>query len=209
MDTFDVIATERVRLADELDQLHPPEWDAPSLCAGWTNHVVVAHLNVPWSIGRTTLLAGLLRARGNIAKTIDRASLDLAAELDPAACVARYREHATDRFTPPTLGAEAPLTDCVLHGADILQPLGRSVDVSPEALRTILAFLVSPAAKRAFRSVGIDGLAFQATDLDETFGSGAQLVRGPALALAAAMLGRRPFFEELEGDGVAVLADRL
>ena len=209
MDTYDLTAAERVRLANEMDTFEPADWDAASLCDGWSNHVLLAHLNLPWGMGVPTIAVNLLKARGNLAKMMDRSSRDLAARLDPAACLALYREHAADRYSPPTLGPEAQLTDTIVHGLDLLTPVGRSVDQDPEALRQILAFLLSPAAKRGFRSIGVDGLAFAATDLDETFGTGAALVRGPATAIAGGMLGRRVFLDQLEGDGVAVLAARL
>ena len=209
MDTYDLTTAERVRLADEMDTFEPADWAAASLCEGWSNHVLLAHLNLPWGVGTPTIALNLLKSGGNLGKMMDRSSRELAARLDPAACLALYREHAADRFSPPTLGPEAQLTDTVVHGLDLLTPLGRSVDPEPEAVRQVLAFLISPKAKRAFRSISIDGLAFAATDLDETFGTGAALVRGPATALAAAMLGRTVFLDRLEGDGVAVLAARL
>ncbi|WP_414654919.1 maleylpyruvate isomerase N-terminal domain-containing protein [Iamia sp.] len=61
MDLFALLAAERRRLADELEGLTAAEWEQASLCAGWTNHTVVAHLTLPWSISSPQFLLGLVR----------------------------------------------------------------------------------------------------------------------------------------------------
>ena len=113
------------------------------------------------------------------------------------------------RFTPPGSGPEAPLTDVIVHGADMLAPSGRSVDVDPVALATSLEFLAGGRAKGFVPKGRIDGLAFEATDLDARVGTGRTVVRGPALALCSAMCGRAAVLDRLSGDGVPVLAARI
>lgn len=117
---------------------------------------------MPWAANKLTLLVGLVMARGNLDKAMDRASRDLANRMSPATCVATLRDHADDRFVPPLMPIEAPLTDLALHGADILRPLGRSVAVAPAGLRVILGCLTSASAKRGFRAVSLDKLALRA-----------------------------------------------
>ena len=119
MDLFPMIAAERMRLADGLDALGPPEWEAPSLCAGWTVHVVGAHLNAPFEVSAPAVLFQMARAR-SLDGGFDRVARRLAERLDPAACIAGLRDHADSRFTPPGSGPEAPLTDVIVHGADML-----------------------------------------------------------------------------------------
>ena len=206
MDTFALIATERRRLADELDGLGDADWAAASRCAGWTNATVAAHLTLPWEGKRLDLVVGLLRARGNIDKAMDRASRDLADRLPPAEAVASLRAHADDRFVPPTMPPEAPLTDVIVHGADILRPLGRSVDVAPEALAASLSFLVGAKARRGFGARSVDGLRLVATDVDWHHGTpGDPEVTGPALALAGILVGRDDHRPDLAGPAL----DRL
>lgn len=60
VDLFAVLASERQHLADELEQLTPTQWGQPSLCEGWSNHVVAAHLNLPWSVRPPVFVFGLL-----------------------------------------------------------------------------------------------------------------------------------------------------
>lgn len=213
-DTFALIATERRRLADELDQLTAADWGAASRCEGWTAHDVAAHLTLPWEARKLDLVLALVKARGNLGSTIDRASRQLAGRLDPAACVASLRAHAEDRTVAPTMPPEAPLTDVVVHGADLLGPLGRSVEPAPEALVRILEFLVGPVAKRAFRSASLDGLVLDATDVGWRYPAGAAdddgaRVSGPALAVAGLLVGRRSSAPDLTGAGVAVLLGRI
>lgn len=106
------------------------------------------------------------------------------------------------------LRARGAVTDVVVHGADILQPLGRAVTHDPDALRTVLAFVTSPKARRSFGAASIDGLVLNATDVDERVGSGDAVASGSALALSGAVLGRSPHAAELSGDGARLLAAR-
>ncbi|QXC61092.1 maleylpyruvate isomerase family mycothiol-dependent enzyme [Aquihabitans sp. G128] len=214
-DTFALIATERRRLCNELDQLSEADWAAASLCEGWTAHTVAAHLTLSWAGSKLGLVANLVRARGDLGATIDRSSRQLAEQRTPAECVADLRAHAEDRTVPPTMPPEAPLTDVLVHGADLLRPLGRSVAVGPEALATALDFLVGPKAARGFRSASLDGLRLQATDVawrwsaPDVGDDGGALVSGPALAVAGLLVGRRAYVPDLTGPGVALLVGRL
>ena len=208
VDVFPLIAAERIRLADTLDGLSADDWAAPSLCTGWSVHVVAAHLNAPWEATFPTVLVEVAKAR-SLAGGFDRLARRLADTLDPAACVASLRDHAGSRFTPPGFGPEAPLSDVIVHGADMLQPLGRSVAIDPVALATSLEFLARGPSKGFVPKGRIDGLAFEASDLDVRCGPGNTVVRGPALALCATLCGRRAFLDQLSGDGLAVLSSRL
>ena len=208
LDVFPLVAAERIRLADRLDTLGPGDWEAPSLCRGWTVHVVAAHLNSGWEASLSTVLVESVRAR-SLDRGLDRLARRLATSLDPAACVAGLRDHAEARFTPPGSGPEAPLTDVIVHGADMLFPSGRSVDVDPVALATSLGFVTGGRAKGFVPKGRIDGLVFEATDLDFRAGPGRSVVRGPGLALCGALCGRRAFLDQLSGEGLEVLDSRL
>jgi len=208
VDVYPLIATERLRLADALGDLRPDTWETPSLCPGWSVHVVAAHLNAPWSVSVPWVLWTVIRS-GGFDKGFDRVARNLAVKLDPAACVAGLRDNAGSRFTPPGSGPEAPLTDVIVHGADMLHPLGRSVAVEPAALGTSLTWLVRGRAKGFLPSGRVDGLAFEATDIGIRCGPGPAVVRGPASAICATLTGRRAMIDQLSGDGVELLASRL
>jgi len=208
VDVFPLIAAERLRLADALAELDGPAWATPSLCAGWDVHVVAAHLNAPWEASAVTVVLEVARAR-SLTGGFDRVARKVADRLDPAACVAGLRTHAGSTFTPPGSGPEAPLTDVLVHGADMLVPLGRSVAADPVALVTALEFVAGGRAKGFVPKGRTDGLAFEASDLDVRVGRGRSVVRGPALALCTALCGRTALLDRLAGEGVPVLAARL
>ena len=209
MDPFSLIAAERRRLADELDGLATAAWEQPSLCGRWTNHEVIAHLNVPFEIGTPTFLLALAKARGNFDVANHRLAADLARRLDPAACVAGLRARAKDRFTPPGYGPEAPLTDVIVHGEDILRPLGRSVAVAEPALAAVLHFMTSRKATRGFGVISVDDVHFEPTDVDVSIGHGGQIVTGPALSMVCVLVGRPVFLDDLSGPGADLLRSRL
>ena len=207
MDTFDLIATERLRLADALDQLSPADWDSPSLCEGWTVHQVAAHLNAPWSVSIPSMALSVVRAR-SLDGGLDRVARQLAGSLDPQACIAGLRDHAGSHFTPPGAGPEAPLTDVLVHGGDMLRPLGRSVVPTPEARTTTLRWLAGGRARGFVPRGRVAGLVLEATDVECVAGPGPAAVRGPALALSAALCGRAAWLGDLSGDGLGPLTSR-
>ena len=206
-DTFALIGAERLRLADALDGLGPDEWESPSRCSGWSVHVVAAHLNAPWFASLPTVMLAVARAR-SIAGGFDRVARQLAEQHPPAACVAGLRSNADSRFTPPGFGPQAPLTDVIVHGSDILVPLGRSVTVAPDALAASLDWLARGRAKGFVAKGRVDGLTFEATDLDRRFGSGTSVVSGPAAVLCDVLCGRTDRVDQITGGGAAVLLAR-
>ena len=154
------------------------------------------------------VLVDVVKAR-SLAGGFDRLAHRIADSLDPAACVAGLRDNAGSRFTPPGAGPEAPLTDVIVHGGDMLQPSGRSVDVDPVALAASLEFLARGRTKAFVPRGRVDGLAFEASDLEFRGGPGRAVVRGPALALCATLCGRRAYLDQLSGEGLDLLVSRL
>jgi hypothetical protein len=98
----------------------------------------------------------------------------------------------------------------VVHTLDMRVPLGAGTgDIAPEALDTILAFLMTPKATRGFLPKGrTAGLSFRSTDTAWSGGDGPE-VRGPAAGLTLALTGRTAGLDGLEGEGVPELARRL
>ena len=208
-DAFDLIAAERRRTADFVASLDEAQGATPSLCSRWTVREVAAHLVMPFRLSRPQLLLRMARYGGNF----HRLSEDFAREAgrEPLDSLADdLRANAASRFTPPTLGPEAPLTDVVVHTLDMRVPLGAGTGgIAPEALDTVVAFLLTPKAGRGFVPKGrTAGLSFRSTDTSSSGGEGPE-VRGPAASLALAVTGRLAGFEDLEGDGVAELRRRV
>ena len=208
-DVFRLIAAERRATADLLDTLEEGQWATPSLCTEWTVQDVAAHLVMPFRLSTPALVVRMLRHRGSFDR-VSEAFVREARDEDPASIVATLRANAEHRFTPPTLGPEAPLTDIVVHTLDMRLPLGAGPDPGrPQAVDVVLGFLVTPAATRGFVPRGrTAGLSFASSDTGWRHGQGPP-VQGPGSSLALAITGRRAGLEDLEGDGVAELARRI
>jgi uncharacterized protein (TIGR03083 family) len=208
-DTFGLIAAERRTTAGFLETLDEAQWATPSLCTRWTVREVVAHLVMPFRLSTPGLLLRMVRHRGSF----DRVSEDFARETGqehPDSLIATLRTNADHRFTPPTLGPEAPLTDIVVHSLDIRVPLGAGAEgMQPEAFDTVLRFLVTPQAERGFvPKRRTAGLSFESSDTPWRHGSG-PVVHGPASSLALAITGRPAGIAQLQGDGVDELRRRI
>jgi uncharacterized protein (TIGR03083 family) len=146
----------------------------------------------------------VLKAKGNFHAANQAVAAQTAREYGDR-LPAVLREHADGRFTPPGSGPLAPLTDIIVHGQDIRRPLAITREFDPERIRTVLDFLVSPAATRGFTKSSLQQFTWTATDLGWTGGSG-PTVSGPAEAILLTLTGRRVARPELSGEGVDSLA---
>lgn len=96
------------------------------------------------------------------------------------------------------------LADLIVHRQDIRRPLGRQRTIEPARL---LHARQKPNRFAHPRRI-TKGLKLTATDLDWTVGAGPE-VRGCGEALALAIVRRKVVLDELNGDGVAILAQRI
>jgi uncharacterized protein (TIGR03083 family) len=205
VDHWGAIASERRALADQLDSLSPEQWGTQSLCDAWTVRDVAAHLILPHKTSIPAFLVTLVAAggsfrRANVAMTAKEA------KRPPTDLVADIRRYADSRTKPPGFGSEAPLTEVLVHGQDIRIPLGLEDTSATGTWANSLDFLVMPKARRGFVSRSLQGFRFVASDIDWEYGRGEE-VRGPAVALALAMMGRRARGDELTGAGASKLVD--
>jgi uncharacterized protein (TIGR03083 family) len=207
VDTFAEIADERRSLADRLSGLTDEQQATQSLCSEWSVRDVVAHLVVPLEVSTPKFVLAMLACRGNF----DRANVRLAREqarrpFDELTEVLRRK--ADSRFTPPGSGPEAPLTDLLVHGLDIRWPLRLPRAIPEERLHKSLTFLTVAPAGAVVAKGTLDGLRFEAKDIDWTHGSG-PAVSGDAEAILLAIAGRTAALDHLSGEGVSTLRGRL
>jgi uncharacterized protein (TIGR03083 family) len=186
------------------------EWSRPSLCDGWSNHDVLAHLVVGYSAKATTVTAEMLRHGGSFDCANAALARSLAATrsagdlLDDFMWLTR-RPRGLGRYFPPRL----LLGDHITHELDMLFALGRGPAIPASALVAVLNTQVSVPNPfvPAFRNSR--GLRLTATDTGWTHGERGPLVRGRAADLVS-VLGNRPtMLDRLDGDGVDVLASRV
>jgi len=110
------------------------------------------------------------------------------AELPTAQLVADLRSDVLHHWTPPEGGYHGALNHAVIHGLDVTVPLGETHFVPDDTIRVVLDDLTEGGAHEHF-GIDIEGLLFEASDLDWSYGSG-QPLRGAAEDLALVMCGR-------------------
>jgi uncharacterized protein (TIGR03083 family) len=185
------------------------EWSQPSLCDGWSNHDVLAHLLVGYRARGAAVAAVMLRHGGSFDRANTALARALAVTTDPAQLLDEF-EALTQR--PRGLARYFPLLllgDHITHELDILFALGRVPAIPAEALVAVLNTQVSVPNPfvPAFRISR--GLRLIATDVGWSHGGRGPIVRGRAADLVS-VLGNRPaMLTRLGGDGVDVLASRV
>lgn len=201
------ITSERLRLADVLDELAPEEWRTPSLCTAWTVKDVVAHMTLTSRLTRPAAIRGMLAARFDINRFIADAARARAAQYSPAELVAQFRESAASMRRPIGTKPMDPLVDVLGHGQDITRPLHRTLAMRPEHVVPALEFALSTRFYGATRRLA--GLRLVATDADWSSDGDGRELRGPAGDLLLVATGRPAGLAALEGPGVEELTPRL
>lgn len=198
----------RLEIADLLDTLGPEQWEAPTLCAGWTVRHLAAHLLQPMLVGFGRFFLVALRHRGDTAATVDHVARTIARR-EPSELIALLRSHAIDRVNPPRVGPMGPFAETCIHLRDIARPLGLPADARQEDWLDLLRYLTAPdPAPNLVRPELIAGLTLLATDLRWQHGSGPR-VAGSLEALTMAVTGRAAAVADLDGPGVDILRARL
>lgn len=207
-DTFALIAQQRREVATALDTLSDDEWNAPSLCEGWRVRELVAHLTMPFRVGKPHFLLSVIAEGGSIAKVMDKYARQHAGE-PPAQLIAYVRDNAESRVVPPTSSPVASLTEIVIHGFDMSIPTHRHVEVPEDVSRPVLDYLVSSRVGFVHTKRGLASeVRLVSTDSTWSWGSGPQ-VSGSNFGLMM-MLARRPVgFEYVSGEGVDLVRWRL
>ena len=190
---------EREQFAELLAGLTDDQWDAPSLCSGWSVREVAAHTVAYLNQSLPALVANMIRNRGDVDRLNTRMLPGFAAST-PAEIVELMRRDAVPSGAAGLYGGRVALIECVIHQQDIRRPLGFDRVVPEEVLRVALSYArISPVIDGARRT---RGLRLAATDVDWSAGRGPE-VRGPGEALLLAMTGRTDAVrDELSGAGV-------
>jgi uncharacterized protein (TIGR03083 family) len=202
---------QRLRVVELLETLEEEDWGRATLCDGWTVRDVAAHLTLQ-QLGVPqvpSVVAAIVRARGSL----DRATHDLAcrraATTPTATLVAEIRATIGSRKHNLGVTALEMLIDILVHGQDIAIPLGRRLEMAPDAAAEAATRIWTmkwpppiPATRR------LRGYRFVASDVDWAIGEGPE-VRGPIEAILLVLTGRLVALPRLHGDGAADLAERL
>ncbi|AXH96145.1 maleylpyruvate isomerase mycothiol-dependent enzyme family protein [Ornithinimicrobium avium] len=198
----------RLLFADSADALGEAHAGDPTLCEGWDVRTLTGHLLQPIRVPSWRFLLTAARVR-----SMARACDVIAARLSdrPLAAVAgELRRRAGERSRPWYIGAAGPFADSCIHLRDLTQPRGMDVTVPVERREAVVDVVTSPRGQESFLPARgfLDGVSWAATDADRVWGEG-PVVAGTTEALAMTMTGRTAYLDQLGGDGVHVVRERL
>jgi uncharacterized protein (TIGR03083 family) len=209
-DELQLRTTENRRVIAQLfAQLDDDQLATPSLCAGWTCRDVLGHLVMSLELSFVRFLLEVARDRGRAGVTSARLARAYGARPVPD-LVRRLDERSEVALSPPGVGAHGPFADSCIHLRDVAIPLGLATTPPVQDWTRVLDFLTTPRARAAgFLPRGrLEGLRLEASDAPWSSGSGA-LVTGPSEALALSLTGRPALLDDLTGDGVPLLRQRV
>ena len=206
-ESWQVVAAQRLAIAELLAGLSDADWEQPSLCAGWRVRDVAAHVTlIPIPPSPGSLLVDFAKARGNYAHFNTVATRRRAART-PTQLVQDLRTTAESRSVPRPASPANVMWDILVHAQDIAIPLGIDFATPPDAgaaAATRIWELRWPFSFRAKRRLGSCRLT--ATDVAWTIGTGAEIT-GPISAILLLLTGRTDAATPLlTGDGVRSLA---
>ena len=98
--------------------------------------------------------------------------------------------------------------DHLIHNQDMRRPTGIARTIPEDRLRRALDLVRSEGNPMFNPKKNVAGLRLHATDIDWSGGDG-PLVEGTGEVLVLAAAGRKAVLDELQGDGVAQLRERL
>ncbi len=195
-----------------LHELDDASFDAPSLCDDWAVRDVLGHM----SVGHTTPLPEMVVRIGRYGFNVTKASFTesrrFAERKSPeelrqfwdTVMVGRHPRKGISKMIP----ANAGFLDHLVHHQDIRRPLGARREIPEERLVRALDLATSIGNPMFNPRKTVAGLQLEATDVPWSAGSGPSVSgQGEAIVMAAA--GRKAALDDLRGDGVAVLRDRL
>src|SRR5437667_3329277 len=103
-----LVTSTYLALADLLDTIPAPLWDAPSLCEGWRVREVVAHVTMPARYSEDAFLAELRQDEFDFTRLSNRiAARD--ADLATAMLLTNLRDATLHQWTPPGGGTQGGL----------------------------------------------------------------------------------------------------
>jgi uncharacterized protein (TIGR03083 family) len=194
-----------------LHELADDEFDQPSLCDGWMVRDVIGHMSYGHTTPMPSIVAGLVKYKGNLTKGSFELSKQFAAERSPAELVRFWDAELVQKHSRKgiarTIKFSEALTDHLIHHQDIRRPLDRARDIPEERLVAVLELLSGIKTPLFSTKPKVAGLRLVATDVGWSGGDG-PAVEGPAEALIMAVAGRTVAFDELDGDGLPTLIER-
>lgn len=196
---------ERADLLALLQELAPSQWEAPTLCSKWRVRDVAIHI-VSYEELSIAALAGVFLRGGLMVSTVNQIAVNRHHSLDPGGIIALVARSQRPRGLTAAMKGGIALTDGTIHHQDIRRALGMPRTIPQDRLAPVLDFSLGAPTLPAKRNQR--GLTLIATDLDWSHGDGPQ-VCGPGEALLMAVAGRAQALDQLEGEGLDILRQRV
>ena len=205
-ESWQVVAEQRLALADLLAGLSEADWEKPSLCVGWRVRDVAAHVTlIPIAPSPSSLLVDFVKARGNYPRFNTMASRRRATRT-PEQLVHDLRSTAGSRTVPRPASPANVMWDLLVHAQDIAIPLHIDCPTPPLAgavAATRIWELRWPFSFGARRR--LESFTLRATDADWTIGTGPEIA-GPISAILLLLTGRTEAATPmLAGEGLRTL----
>ena len=180
------------------------DWSTASLCDGWTNRDVAAHLTIATRASAAEVARLMVRARGGFDRAMDHGARQLRAT--PIDDILATLHAQADTVRPvPGIGLASPLADIAAHSLDVLIPLGRDLNYDAATFHTVLSAAAHPMLMRHFGFKVPKGVSFQVPEANWSLGpaDGDELACS-AKAMLAAITKRR--VEIVDPDATELLA---
>jgi uncharacterized protein (TIGR03083 family) len=204
-DLIPLAEEERADLLALLRELTPAQWDAQSLCAEWRVRDVATHIVSYDELSKAATVATFVRGGLRTGKVNDIA-LSRYRGLDPAGIIDLVARNQRPSGLPSGFKGGIALTDGTIHHQDIRRALGLPRAIPERRLVPVLSF--SLGAPTLSSKGNAKDLRLVATDVDWSAGDGPE-VTGPGEAILMAAAGRTDALDDLSGDGLATLRNRV
>jgi uncharacterized protein (TIGR03083 family) len=194
-----------------LHELPDEDFDRPSLCEGWNVRDVLGHMLAGHTTPMGQMLASVAKHRFNVTKASFEESQAFVRDLTPDEIRSQWDDlvaHRTRRGIAKLIKDKDGYVDHTVHHQDIRRAIDRPRTIPPDRLVAVLDGAVGVSSPMFAPKKKVRDLHLQATDVEWSHGTGPE-VRGPGEAILMAAAGRASALADLEGDGVALLTERL
>ena len=197
-------------IGELLHELDDEQWDAASLCAGWRVRDVISHMCLGYTTPMPKMVALIARRAFNVDRASKEESIAFGDAHSPAEILSvleRIHRDNIRKGITRVIPSKEGLVDHFTHHQDIRRPLGL-----PRAMpedRLLAALEAAPSIGGFLKAKGrARGLRFIASDIDWSWGDGPE-VKGNGEAILLALGGRPSVLNELGGEGLATLRERV
>ena len=197
-------------IASLLHELADEQWDAASLCDGWRVRDVISHMCLGYTTPMPKMVALIAKRSFNIDRASKEESIAFGDAHSPAEILSvleRIHRDNIRKGITRVIPSKEGLVDHFTHHQDIRRPLGL-----PRAMpedRLLAALEAAPSIGGFLKAKGrARGLRFIASDIDWSWGDGPE-VKGNGEAILLALGGRPSVLNELGGEGLATLRERV